>query len=131
MTSCSSGSTPLTFRDQRLLVLLVQASLVRAAKSFLLRKPIISANQPTQQTMWMSSPRLHKQCGRGVRNFAIAVWEYEREKIVLADVIPSSLRPGHANSSFEIMRQTWKLALTTSYEALNRGPTIFPHNSRP
>ena len=33
--------------------------------------------------MRVSDPRLHKQYGREVHNFDIAVWERERENVVL------------------------------------------------
>ena len=33
--------------------------------------------------MRVSDPRLHKQYGREVRNFDLAVWEHEPENIVL------------------------------------------------
>ena len=31
--------------------------------------------------MRVSNPRLHKQYGRDIRNFDIAVWEYEQDNI--------------------------------------------------
>ena len=39
--------------------------------------------QTLQHIMCVSNPRLHKQCGREVRNFVLAVWERERKKMVL------------------------------------------------
>ena len=39
--------------------------------------------QTLQHIMRVSVPRLHTQYGREVRNFDIAVWERERENIVL------------------------------------------------
>ena len=36
-----------------------------------------------QNIMRVADPKLHKQYGREVRNFDAAVWEHERENIVL------------------------------------------------
>ena len=40
-------------------------------------------HQTLQHIMRVSDPRLHKQYRRKVRNFDLAVWERERENIVL------------------------------------------------
>ena len=45
--------------------------------------------------MRVSDPRLHKQYGRKVRNFDLAVWERERENIVLVGSYPKfAQKPG-------------------------------------
>lgn len=71
----------------------------------------------------VSDPRLHKKYGLEVRNFDIDVWEREREILYLSVLTPSSpkLQSCHTIVWTRATYFSWKLVLTTSYEASDTG----------
>ena len=89
-------------------------------------------HQTLQHIMRVSDPRLHKQYGREVRGFVLAVWERERENVVLVGSYDKFAR----NPVMQYISWTRatgssrKLALTTSYGASDTGLTTSLHASR-
>ena len=90
-TWCSSGSPPSCFLQWRPSRFTVEGMSYSCGEQFLRcgKSRLFRDHQTSQHIVHAFDPRLHKQYGREVRNFDIAVWEREREDIVLVGT-PSS-----------------------------------------
>ena len=126
---------PSCFRSGRLPASRSKAFLFPAANIFSLRKRATSTKTTRrylQHITRLSDLRLHKQYGREVRNFDIAVWEREREMLYLSALTPSSTKIQSCNhiSWTRATDFSRKVAPTTSYEASDTGLAMSLHASR-